>query len=212
MKNRDTDSVSINNLAYNLQSLEVLAWKKILNGSIKKKNGFRTMCVATINENKTPSLRVVVNRKSDEIQKIIYFHTDNRSRKHNDLLNDNRVSILFYDAKQRVQISVKAKANLHTNDLLANEKWRATSPQARLGYMSLNAPNTKSELPTFGYEDRFTKNKPTLEESNLFEENFCVVACKVYELEFLYLDFKGNRKANFYYQNGILQDCFWAVP
>jgi hypothetical protein len=30
----------------------------------------------------------------------------------------------------------------------------------------------------------------------------------VYELEFLYLDFQGNRKANFYYENGLLLTVF----
>ena len=32
--------ITINDIKYNLQSLEALAWTKLLNGSIKKKNGF----------------------------------------------------------------------------------------------------------------------------------------------------------------------------
>ena len=94
-----------------------MAWKKILNGSVKKKNGFRTMCVGTIGENKDASLRIVINRKVNEVEKTIYFHTDNRSRKYEDLKKDNKISILFYDARQRVQIVVKAHA-------IANVKYR----------------------------------------------------------------------------------------
>ncbi|WP_165929961.1 pyridoxamine 5'-phosphate oxidase family protein [Flavobacterium caseinilyticum] len=212
MNNSQHDHITINDTSYTLLDVESLAWKKLVNGSVKKKNGFRTMCVGTISEKKTAALRIVVNRKVDEIQKIIYFNTDNRSRKFYDLQKDNQISLLFYDARQRVQIVVKAYATLHTNDVLKLDRWKATSPQARLGYMTLEPPNTKSEKPTLGYEERFSTIKPTDSESDVFQENFAVVACVVYELEFLYLDFTGNRKANFYYENNVLKDGFWTVP
>lgn len=212
MNQLNEDYITINDTNYNLQDIESLAWKKLVNGSVKKKNGFRTMCVGTNDEKNTAALRIVVNRKVDELQKTIYFHTDNRSRKFTHLQQDNRISLLFYDARQRVQIVVKALATLHTNDTLANDRWKATSAQARLGYMTNEPPNTKSDIPTLGYDERFSEVKPTNAESDLFQENFSVVACTVYELEFLYLDFHGNRKANFYYENGVLENSFWAVP
>ncbi|RTZ02123.1 hypothetical protein EKM02_03300 [Flavobacterium sp. RSP49] len=212
MNNPLQDYITINDTPYALTDLETLAWKKLVNGSVKKKNGFRTMCVGTIDENNTAALRIVVNRKVDEAQKTIFFHTDNRSRKFTHLQQDNRISLLFYDARQRVQIAVKAHATLNTNDALANDRWKATSAQARLGYMTNEPPNTKSDIPTLGYNERFSLIKPTNTESDLFQENFSVVACTVYELEFLYLDFHGNQKANFYYKNGVLENGFWAVP
>jgi len=212
MNFQPNDFITISNVEYNLQSLEALAWKKLLNGAVKKKNGFRTMCVGTIGEDNDASLRIVVNRKVDETKKIIYFYTDNRSRKFYDLQKDNRVSLLFYDARQKVQIVVKAHTTLHTDTLLSNDKWKATSAQARLGYMTLLPPNTKSITTTLGYENRFSDVKPTDAESDLYKNNFSVIACEVYDLEFLYLDYLGNRKANFYYENGALTDYFWAVP
>jgi hypothetical protein len=51
-----------------------------------------------------------------------------------------------------------------------------------------------------------SQNQPMTKQS--FWKNFTVVACEVYELEFLYLDFNGNRKANFYYENGIAMTFF----
>ena len=206
------DCIVINDAKYSLQGLESLAWKKLVNGYVKKKNGFRTMCVGTVQDSNTTGLRIVVNRKVDELKKTVYFHTDNRSRKFNDLTVDNRISLLFYDARQRIQIVVKAHANLHVGSMLSKDRWKATSPQARLGYMTTEAPNTKSEQPTLGYEERFATNKPIEEESNPFEKNFAVVECTVYELEFLHLDFQGNRKAIFYYENSVLKQAYWAVP
>ncbi len=212
MNNPLKNSIIINDIHHNLVGIEELAWKKLLNGSIKKKNGFRTMCVGTINENSEASIRMVINRKVDESKKTIYFHTDNRSRKFQDLDRDNRLSLLFYDARQRIQIMVKAHTIFHTNDSLAIDRWKATSPQARLGYMTIDAPNTKSDAPTLGYDTKYSEIKPNEIESDPYQKNFTVIACQVYELEFLYLDFLGNRKANFYYENGVLSTSFWAVP
>lgn len=212
MNNPLKNSIIINDIHHNLVGIEELAWKKLLNGSIKKKNGFRTMCVGTINENSEASIRMVINRKVDESKKTIYFHTDNRSRKFQDLDRDNRLSLLFYDARQRIQIMVKAHTIFHTNDSLAIDRWKATSPQARLGYMTIDAPNTKLDAPTLGYDTKYSEIKPNEIESDPYQKNFTVIACQVYELEFLYLDFLGNRKANFYYENGILSTSFWAVP
>lgn len=212
MDNSTNDSIKINDSIYNLTTLESFAWKKILNGSVKKKNGFRTMCVGTIGKDNDTSLRIVINRKVDELQKKILFYTDNRSRKFEDLQKDNRISLLFYDARQKIQIAIKAHASISEDDSLIENRWKATSPQARLGYMTIEAPNTKSENPTLGYDERFSEIKPTDLESNPYQKNFTVVVCKVYELEFLYLDYLGNRKANFFYKNGVLENCFWAVP
>jgi hypothetical protein len=68
-----------------------------------------------------------------------------------------------------VQIVVKAFATLHTNNAVANDRWKATSAQARLGYMT-EPPNTKSDQPTLGYED-FSTIKP-LTRKAMFEKNF----------------------------------------
>jgi hypothetical protein len=95
----------------------------------------------------------------------------------------------------------KAFATLHTNNAVANDRWKATSAQARLGYMTTQPPNTKSDQPTLGYEERLSI-KPLDEESNLLK-NFSVVACTVYELEFLYLDFSRQPKANFIMKTGF---------
>ena len=212
MSDQKDNFVKINDTFYDLNSIEIFAWKKLLNGSVKKKNGFRTMCVGTIGEQNDASLRIVINRKVNESQKTIYFYTDNRSRKFEDLQRDNRITLLFYDAKQRVQIVIKATVKIYTNDALSNDRWNTSNPQARLGYMTIKAPNTKSQTPTLGYDAKFSEIKPTGVESDLFQENFAVIVCHVCELEFLYLDYLGNRKANYFYKNGVLVDSFWVVP
>lgn len=206
------NSIKINDKNYNLPNLEQLAWQKLVNGSVKKKNGFRNMCVGTNGPKNDTSLRIVVNRKVVEAQKTIYFHTDNRSRKVYDLKKNNHITLLFYDPRQRTQIVVKAIATIDADPLYTTDRWRATSPKARLSYMAIEPPNTHSDFPNIGYDEQFLENEPSELVSNLYQKNFSIIACQVYELEFLYLDNSGNRKANFCYKNGILTSSTWVVP
>lgn len=205
------NSIRINDLNYNLNGIEELAWKYLINGSSKKKCNFKNMCVGTISQIGEVSLRTVINRKVDELQKKIFFYTDNRSRKFQELKAHDKLTLLFYDARQGVQISIKALATLDEDSTHTGKKWNESSVQARLNYMTIQAPNTLIELPGSGHNN-FKQHSPTQIESEAFRKNFSVICCSVYELEFLYLNRDGNRKANFYYQNSRLQNSSWAVP
>ncbi len=208
----EINAIEINKIWYNLEDLEQFAWKKLLNGSLKKRNGFRNLCLGTLNSNSEPALRMVVNRKVDETNKLVFFHTDTRSRKFEDLQNNATVSLLFYDARQKIQIAIKAQASIHHNDAISSERWQFTSPHGKLAYMTINPPNTTSEKPTTGCLDQFAQQKPTEVESEIYKQNFAVIACQAYALEFLYLGYQGNYKANFFYTNGQLEQAHWAVP
>jgi hypothetical protein len=60
----------------------------------------------------------------------------------------------------------------------------------------------KSDQPTLGLWRGFASIKPLDEE--LWEELYSCSFVPVYESEFLYLDFHGNRKyIIFYYENGV---------
>jgi pyridoxamine 5'-phosphate oxidase len=205
-------TIVINDIHYDLDGLEQLAWKQLVSGAARSKDGFHTLCVATMNTEGEPTLRTVVHRKADEIVKKIFFHTDTRSRKFQDLQRDSRLSMLFYDAHRRIQMTLKATATLHTTDALAEDRWRATNAQSRRCYMTIDAPNTTADFPTVGYDKRFAKTDPTEDESCAFRQNFAVVECQTHHLEFLFLHHTGNRKAIFKYENGVLKESFWAVP
>ena len=207
-----TNAIMINSIVYNLTDLEQYIWKKLVNGAIKKKNGCRTMSVATVSKTHHCSMRTVVNRKADELQKKIFFHTDVRSRKFADLQNDSAVALLFYDTRQNMQIAIKATAKIHSNNELAQNRWKATSLKARLAYMTVDAPNTKSDVPTQGYADQYRLNIPTAFDSDLFIKNFAVIECQAETIEFLWLHYSGNIKANFKYKNGVLASSYWAIP
>ena len=210
--NVDLDNIAINDIQYNLTDIEALAWKLLVRGAAKPKDGFHTLTLATGNDNGLPTLRTVVLRKANEINKTLFFHTDTRSRKFADLLKRPQAAVLLYDAHRRIQLNLTMTVVLHTTDELADACWAATNAKSRRSYMSLDSPNAISQKPTSGYAECFEYEEPTAEESHIFRENFAVVECQAQHLEFLFLNFKGNRKAGFEYENGVCCLKNWLVP
>jgi hypothetical protein len=66
-------NITINDISYDLAGLEQLAWKYLVNGSLRSKDGFHTVCVGTVNEAGEATLRTVINRKVSEGQKKYLF-------------------------------------------------------------------------------------------------------------------------------------------
>ena len=206
------NSIIINEIAYNLDELEAFAWQLLVRGGAKSKDGFHTMTVATVDQDGLLLLRTVVLRKASETTKSLFFHTDARSRKFADLEKQPKVTVLLYDPHRRIQMMLKMTAVLHVNNDISDERWVATNAQSRLGYMTLDAPNTPSITPTVGYEARFANTEPTSAESEPFRKNFAVIECQATVLEFLFLNRSGNRKAVFQYENGACTQKNWRVP
>ena len=75
--------------------------KKQLASALKhKKHPFRYFTMTTIAEDGSPHSRMVVLRGFNPDQFTLTIHTDSRSNKVKELLNDPRAEFLFYDSKQ----------------------------------------------------------------------------------------------------------------
>ncbi|MDZ7878299.1 MAG: pyridoxamine 5'-phosphate oxidase family protein [Saprospiraceae bacterium] len=206
------NTIIINQITYDLTELEVLTWGLLKNGAVKPKDGFHTACVATVDEDNEATARTVILRKSDGETKTLFFHTDTRSRKFQHLKRNPKLTLLFYDAHRHLQLSIKTKVSLYEDGKMADERWHTTHPKSRRSFMTLQPPGAPTELPLSGYEKRFDHAEPTDAESNIFRDNFAVVACKVVQLEFLYLNNGGNRRAVFNYENSLCVSAQWLVP
>jgi pyridoxamine 5'-phosphate oxidase len=208
----EKNTITINDIPYNINEIEGLIWKNLINGASKSRDGFHTMTIGTWDdEHQQVALRTVVLRKSDEAKKTLFFHTDTRSRKYHHLKKNPKISIMLYDSHRRMQLTVSAVVDIHTDDELAQQRWVATNPQSRRCYMTISAPHEEVDYPSIGYDEKFSKEDPTEAESNPFRENFCVVECKVTSIEWLFLHHTGNRKAMFHYTDGKFTKAQWHV-
>lgn len=188
-------------LQTNLPGIEAKMWDLLEQSTTSHKAGFHAGVVATIN-NHLPELRTVILRKADAIQKRLFFHTDMRSPKVEQLKKQSQMSWLFYDAELRIQLRLAANASIHFDDTLANEAWEQARISSRLTYTSSSASGTILETPEL---IDLNQKEVAPELMAMARENFCVVETKVSSMDWMFLHYTGNRRAFFNYQTNQFQ-------
>lgn len=74
----------------------------------KKKHGFKTFVFRSGN-----SIRTVVLRKVNRVDKTLWIFTDKRTQKIIEIAKDGKVGCLFWDGKIGYQLRIKANATVH---------------------------------------------------------------------------------------------------
>ncbi len=149
--------------------------------------GFRLMAVATTGTD-GPEVRTVVVRGFDPAARTVTFHADLRSPKIPQLAADPRVGVVLYDSASRVQLRIRARAEVHHGDEVARAAWDATRPSARGDYASAAPPSAplSPDAP----------NVPEPLDPGAFT-NFAVVVCQVVDLDVLELRDDGHCRGRF---------------
>ncbi len=204
------DTITINQISYNLEYLLKDCWSRLINGSLSSKNPFHFPTIATVN-NGFPEVRTLVLRKVLAAEKTLIFYTDYRSPKLEQIKKNNAVSWLFYDGRASIQLRIKTIASIHHQDDTALMCWNESRLESRKCYLVQPAPSSISAYPTAGLPENF-------DEANLNEDsiaagykNFAVVKNKVVEIDWLLLNRDGHRRAQFIFgENEVKQH--WIVP
>lgn len=204
------DAVTINQLAYDLDQIYRDCWHRLVNGVHSAKSAFHTPAIASIN-NGFPEIRTVVLRKALPEQQKLIFHSDVRSPKIKQLQSNPALSWLFYDDKAKIQLRIKSQASLHHLNELSQSRWNESRLQSRSCYLVEPAPSVVSGKATDGYPAGFNRNE--LNEASLLPgyAHFVVVVCQVLEIDWLYLNHDGHRRAQFVLDEiGVSKN--WLVP
>ena len=153
--------------------------------------------------------RIVVLRKSDQLNNLIQFHSDIRSDKISKLNNNKNASMLFYDKEEKIQLRLKVECTINHNNEITKESWSKTGHISRKCYLVDNGPGTESLNPTSGLKPELDNFEFTMEQSEEGYKNFTVIQCKIKIMEWLYLAAKGHRRARF---DLINKKENWLVP
>jgi hypothetical protein len=205
------NAVQIDGVQYDLAALEKDCWIRLLNASLSYKNPFHNPVVANISC-KGVNLRTVVLRKVDIKTKELFFHTDIRSGKWNELLENNSISWHFYNPSGKLQLRLSGIVTLHQYDSIADEAWGNSKMSSRKVYSGEFGPSTIIEIPASGLPAKFESADPTPEESEIGRKYFGVVSTKINWMEWLWLNSKGHRRASFIYSNTENLTATWLVP
>ncbi len=107
---------------------------------------FRYFTLATSSINGTPRLRTLVLRELDE-QLNLTIYTDKRSKKITHINEHNTVSLLFLDTERLIQLSIRAKAEIVTNDSTLKNIWKQVPQKSRKEYTTKLAPGEEIKNP-----------------------------------------------------------------
>ena len=156
------------------------AWKRVL-GRVRTaveqgNHPFRTIALATMDATGSPRQRMVILRDFKDDSVFTVF-TDNRSEKVDQILENRSVSLLFYDADEKLQLRAEGEAVVIHGGEERMRYWNNRGSRNPYSYTSVVAPGTVIENPEEAY--RWT------EEESL---NFSLIKIVATWMEFLQLD------------------------
>ena len=205
------EGIERNGIIYTLAAIEEESWTSLLEGSLRTKDPFHQPVFGTIS-NDTPALRTVVLRKIIPESREIFLHTDIRSRKVEEIKNNANVSWLFYNFEKKLQLRINGIATLHTDDAIADEAWNITGMNSRKTYLIQAAPSSVTDVPENSLPASFADRDPTPEESMEGRKHFCVIVTRALQLDWLWLNSKGHKRALFTYNDGEGFKAEWLIP
>ena len=153
--------------------------------------------------------RIVVLRKSDQLNNTVQFHSDIRSDKIEKLKKNPKAAMLFYDKDEKIQVRLKIECIVNHNNETTEESWAKTQHISRKCYLVDNGPGSESSSPTSGLKPELDNFEFTMEQSEEGYKNFTVIQCKIKLIEWLYLAAKGHRRARF---DLVTKKDTWLVP
>lgn len=137
---------------------------------------FRTVTLATVNDHGAPQQRMVVLRNFSD-GSVFTIYTDSRSDKVNHILQNDSVSLLFYDTQTQLQLRVTGKAKIVNAGEELLQHWNNRGSKNPYAYTSDLAPGTVIDNPEEAYH--WTPEEPS---------HFCLIKIVATQMEFLQLD------------------------
>lgn len=175
---------------------------------------FHLFTLANTNAFGAPEIRTVVLRRFLGFEREVWFHTDLRSPKVDQLRRDSRVSLLWYDPQSRVQIRIPGSAKLHHLDEKAKLAWDKSLPMSRACYSDLHGPG---EIIKCGIGEDSPGLAPTpLKESETISpheesrdepgwNHFVAVCCNFDQMDLLILKSTGHQRARFHFDTNPIR-------
>ena len=186
--------------------------ERLAQAPLERHDPFHIMGLATLGLDGRPRARSVVIRAFDPTGPEIAFNSDARSPKVAEMERDPRVSLLFYDREEGIQIRAEAEAQIHKQDERANAAWQAGSLFARRCYLQEPGPSSRASGPTSGLPAEVEGREPSEEELLPARRNFVYVTCRVEWLDWLSLHHDGHRRARFDFDAKGVPSGTWLVP
>ena len=179
------------------------AWARLVEAADDPTHPMRLFLLATVDALGVPDARLMVLRGAGRSLGKIWFYTDRRSEKVDQLRKRPELCAVTYDRRDGVQLRLRGAATIHELNSAAAQHWSQTSAAVRALYASPDAPGRPLRLP----DPRLMTIKHALDAGAeaLARQNFAVIETLVQTIEWLQLKDDDQRRAILHASTG------WAV-
>tara|TARA_S200000501_G_scaffold334691_1_gene338882 strand:- start:350 stop:952 length:603 start_codon:yes stop_codon:yes gene_type:complete len=166
--------------------------KKYLFKAVKDgKSPYHIFTLSTINNDYAES-RMVVLRKVNTNPFKLFFNSDIRSPKANQLKNNKYCNVLFYDSIRRIQMRFKCFITINYKNNISQELWNQTALQSRKCYMGPYSPSSKLNKWHPNVPIECIERDPSKEESQSGYKNFMNIELNIIKADILELHYNGH--------------------
>ena len=194
-----------------LTEIHTSIWDLLESSSAGNAPGWRLPVLATLTDDGCEQ-RTVVLRVVDRDHGALFFHTDIRSSKVEQIRKDGRVSLLFYDHDRSVQLKIRGVASIHQTDEFAHLLWDAGTPASLKMYSAPLSPGTQCNSFNHNMTESLLGRLPERHEIEAGRVNFCATRVLVQSAEWLRLSQSGHLRASFELIEGRLDSADWIAP
>ncbi|MFT6936309.1 MAG: general stress protein 26 [Saprospiraceae bacterium] len=181
-----------------LKNIQTEIWTQLIQGENDRKHPFRCGVLGTVSEN-ISNLRTVVIRKVIQEENELWFYTDFRSPKVQEIQNNNNITWLFYHSNEQLQLRLYGNAEIIQNTSINQEIWLNLPDYGKSDYLTQHPPGS-----TLSENDKESLNKD-------FYQNFCIIKTKIKVIDYLRLNRDGHLRAKFEIENNEWKGE-WLVP
>ena len=171
---------------------------------------YRTFSLATVDE-KTPSLRTVVLRDFSFDKQYLDCHSDLRSPKIKELNKNTKFSALFYSSEKKIQLRFKGTVEIFHKNSITKQRWDNVTPSSKRCYMGPYNPSESLEEYHPNIPDDVKFKNPSEQESSVGYNNFVIIRCYFYEIDFLKLKYSGHQRCKFIFDKEKI-NVSWVAP
>ena len=176
-----------------LEDFQKKLFQQLSRAAVDKRSPLRNLIVATVADG-TPRQRTLVLRRFERDPLRCLFYTDVRSDKLDDLQKNNRVSILGWHSKQRLQIRLSGTAHWENQTARCRDHWDALPVWGRKSYATELPPGTRIAAADDGLTELW-REKPLPEHTEYAYPNFALLEVQIETMELLELARAGHRRA-----------------
>jgi hypothetical protein len=155
-------------------------WQNLDAAVSDRNNPYRTFVFSYLGLAASVESCTLVLRQADETNRSIAFHTDSRSEKFRALQKNAQSSLVFYSAKDKIQLRLQGEALLHHMDPKTKKHWNNLYDLSKQCYRQAQSAG-----------ELYDAEKTSLGLAAAYD-NFAVVEIILRKIDYLFLHVKGH--------------------